>query len=174
MKCFTIAETEIHSGFTLVSSFYTPDEGIGLGSLVAIVPSPGLLPEPVVTFPAVGGYIPPNGISPWGIIPRADIFQFQGVPKQYRFNAYVILEQDPQSQDALILWIINEFGPYNFKSVTREGKVEVYVDASSRYPNYWQFLARMTPDSAFIGTSNWYFVTLSWNGKDLNVNTKSK
>ncbi len=174
MKCFTIAETEIHSGFTLVSSFYTPNEGIGLGTLVALVPSPGLLPEPVVTFPPVGGYIPPNGISPWGIIPRADIFQFQGKPKHLRFNAYVILEQNPQSQDALILWIVNDLGEYNFKTVTREGKVEVYVESSTRYANYWQLLAKMTPNSAVIGTSNRFTVVLSWDGNDLNVTQKSK
>jgi len=90
-----------------------------------------------------------------------------------RFCPLIIKEQDAASLKIMILWITDDYGPFDFAKVSTNGEVRVFTDSGSRYSGFWQLLSEMSPGSSMTGRNQRYEVTVTWDGKDLNIIKKS-
>ena len=175
MRCFTVSDITQFDGFTLFEYYLGKGKGIGMGGNVASIPENGLFPEPDISPLRSSSHNPGTRYNnPVGLIRNANIFQFSGKPENARFYALVILEQDNNSTDALLLWIVDDNTIYNFEKIFTTGDTTIYVDSAGRWSGYWQCLTKMTPGSSVIGNNKWVEVTITWDGQDLNISKKSK
>jgi len=175
MQCFTVAGIEVSDNITVVEDspfFHT--KGIGLDGTLAVIANGQFFPAPdyVAAINEKRVYIQPGTERPQLVIKKAEAFQFE-TPLS-RYFTVIHREQKIDSRDALVLWIVEDKGLYNFIKINVDGDYTVYEDTVGRVQGYWQFLVRLSPGSAIIAESNYLTLTISWNGKDLNVTKTSQ
>lgn len=169
MKCFTVFEQTIHEGITI------DGKGIGFLGLFAHIPEDNkVFPSPEIHSSGYNFNFP--GTQPTAsVIYYADVFLFRGhnvEGKRCQYEAMLYAEQDNNSKDALVMWVITKNSPNDCDMVT-EHNCEKY-DETTRLGGYWHVLVQMKPNSYYTLHTNTGDVILTWNGTDLSINKISK